>query len=149
MPPEADTDRNTALRDLDNLIAEMGGLVEAQLAGAIAAVARRDAEKAARVAEGDEAVDALENKINASIKYRESFRPFAPAILEERTEEYFQVKGSRDVPFMEQALEDIRAGNERGKILAEGTFRVGQHYGIKRVPVIKKQPSGKALLENR
>jgi aldehyde:ferredoxin oxidoreductase len=44
-----------------------------------------------------------------------------------------------DVPFMAAALEDIRAGNERGKILAQGTARVGEHYGVKRVPVIKKQ----------
>ncbi len=44
-----------------------------------------------------------------------------------------------DVAFMEQALEDIRAGNERGRILAQGTARVGEHFGIERVPVIKKQ----------
>ena len=44
-----------------------------------------------------------------------------------------------DVKFMEEALEDIRKGNERGRILAQGTARVGEHYGVKRVPVIKKQ----------
>ena len=44
-----------------------------------------------------------------------------------------------DTEFMEQVFDDIRAGNERGKILAGGTFLVGEHYGIKRVPVIKKQ----------
>ncbi len=44
-----------------------------------------------------------------------------------------------DVEFMAAALEDIRQGNERGKLLAQGTARVGEHYGAKRVPVIKKQ----------
>jgi aldehyde:ferredoxin oxidoreductase len=44
-----------------------------------------------------------------------------------------------DVDFMVDALEDIRAGNERGKILAQGTARVGEHYEVDRVPVIKKQ----------
>lgn len=44
-----------------------------------------------------------------------------------------------DVAFMEAALADIRAGNERGKLLAQGTARVGEHYKISRVPVIKKQ----------
>ena len=44
----------------------------------------------------------MKDKINASIKYRESFRPFAPAVLDQHTEEYFQVKGSREVPFMER-----------------------------------------------
>lgn len=44
-----------------------------------------------------------------------------------------------DVEFMAQALDDIRQGNERGRILAQGTARVGAHFGAKRVPVIKKQ----------
>lgn len=44
-----------------------------------------------------------------------------------------------DIDFMLAAMEDIRAGNERGKLLAQGTARVGEHYGVKRVPVIKKQ----------
>lgn len=44
-----------------------------------------------------------------------------------------------DVDFMASSLEDLRKGNENGRLLAQGTARVGEHYGIKRVPVIKKQ----------
>jgi aldehyde:ferredoxin oxidoreductase len=44
-----------------------------------------------------------------------------------------------DPEFMRVALEDIRAGNERGRLLSQGTARVGEHYGVKRVPVVKKQ----------
>jgi aldehyde:ferredoxin oxidoreductase len=44
-----------------------------------------------------------------------------------------------DPGFMLAALDDIRAGNERGRILAQGTARVGEHYGVERVPVIKQQ----------
>ncbi|MDX1400580.1 MAG: aldehyde ferredoxin oxidoreductase C-terminal domain-containing protein, partial [Kiloniellales bacterium] len=44
-----------------------------------------------------------------------------------------------DVAFMAKALDDIRLGNERGRLLASGTARVGEHFGVKRVPVIKKQ----------
>ncbi|MEK9673071.1 MAG: aldehyde ferredoxin oxidoreductase C-terminal domain-containing protein [Rhodospirillaceae bacterium] len=44
-----------------------------------------------------------------------------------------------DENFMLEALADIRDGNERGKILAQGTARVGEHYGITRLPIIKKQ----------
>ncbi len=44
-----------------------------------------------------------------------------------------------DARFMEQALEDIRQGKERGRILAQGTARVGAHYKVARVPVIKGQ----------
>jgi aldehyde:ferredoxin oxidoreductase len=44
-----------------------------------------------------------------------------------------------DVAFMEKAFDDLRAGNERGHLLAQGTARVGAHYKVARVPVIKKQ----------
>ncbi|NQV48656.1 MAG: aldehyde ferredoxin oxidoreductase [Rhodospirillaceae bacterium] len=44
-----------------------------------------------------------------------------------------------DVDFMAVALSDIAKGNERGRLLAQGTARVGAHYGAKRVPVIKGQ----------
>jgi len=44
-----------------------------------------------------------------------------------------------DVKFMADALEDIRQGNERGRMLARGAARVGEHFGSKRIPCIKKQ----------
>ena len=44
-----------------------------------------------------------------------------------------------DVAFMLQALEDIRRGNERGRIIAQGAARAGAHYKVARVPVIKRQ----------
>jgi carbamoyltransferase len=40
--------------------------------------------------------------VNARIKHREAFRPFAPAILEERVADYFE--DARPVPFMQQIL---------------------------------------------
>jgi aldehyde:ferredoxin oxidoreductase len=44
-----------------------------------------------------------------------------------------------DVNFMVEVLKEIRLGTEQGKLWAAGTARVGDHYGVKRVPVIKKQ----------
>jgi aldehyde:ferredoxin oxidoreductase len=44
-----------------------------------------------------------------------------------------------NVPFMAEALEDIRNGTKRGRILAQGAARVGEYYNSKRIPVIKKQ----------
>ena len=44
----------------------------------------------------------MKEELNARIKYREHFRPFAPAILREYVDEYFDVRGQRDVPFMER-----------------------------------------------
>lgn len=44
-----------------------------------------------------------------------------------------------DMEFLKSQLDDIRIGNENGRLLAQGTWRVGQHYGFHRLPVIKKQ----------
>jgi len=44
-----------------------------------------------------------------------------------------------DIEFMKKALEDVRKGNERGRMIAQGTARVGEKLNVKRVPVIKKQ----------
>jgi len=44
-----------------------------------------------------------------------------------------------DTKFMEKIFADLRTGNERGRFLAQGTARVGEHLGIHRIPVIKKQ----------
>jgi aldehyde:ferredoxin oxidoreductase len=44
-----------------------------------------------------------------------------------------------DVKFMADCMAEIRKGSEKGKLWAQGTARVGEHYKVKRVPVIKKQ----------
>ncbi|HEX7131034.1 MAG TPA: carbamoyltransferase C-terminal domain-containing protein [Iamia sp.] len=42
--------------------------------------------------------------VNAAIKYREGFRPFAPAILAERVSEWFECSADARVPFMERVF---------------------------------------------
>ncbi|MGE3540941.1 MAG: aldehyde ferredoxin oxidoreductase C-terminal domain-containing protein [Candidatus Tectimicrobiota bacterium] len=44
-----------------------------------------------------------------------------------------------DTAFMEQVFAALNQGTEQGRLWAQGTARVGEHYGIQRVPVIKKQ----------
>jgi aldehyde:ferredoxin oxidoreductase len=44
-----------------------------------------------------------------------------------------------DVAFLESVLEAIRVGNEQGRLWARGTAAVGEHYGVARTPVIKRQ----------
>jgi aldehyde:ferredoxin oxidoreductase len=44
-----------------------------------------------------------------------------------------------DAKFMADCLREIQAGTEQGRRWAQGTARVGEHYQVKRVPVIKKQ----------
>src|SRR6185503_9495847 len=44
-----------------------------------------------------------------------------------------------DVKFMTDTLAEIHRGTPNGRIWAQGTARVGEHYKVRRVPVIKKQ----------
>jgi phosphate transport system protein len=71
------------LNRLNGMIVEMGGLAESQLAAAIAAVARRDSELAARVIEGDEKVDQLEREMdNLAIRILALRQPMARDLRE-------------------------------------------------------------------
>ncbi|RME40263.1 MAG: hypothetical protein D6788_03700 [Planctomycetota bacterium] len=42
----------------------------------------------------------MKDIINAKVKFRESFRPFAPAVLKERAHEYFDMPKGMDAPYM-------------------------------------------------
>ncbi len=44
-----------------------------------------------------------------------------------------------DAKFMGACLAEIRRGTEKGRLWAQGTARVGEHYKVRRVPVIKRQ----------
>jgi carbamoyltransferase len=56
----------------------------------------------------------MKDKINANVKFREEFRPFAPSVLEEKANEYF--KNYRPTPYMERVL-TIKE-NKRGELKA-------------------------------
>ena len=47
----------------------------------------------------------VQDKVNAAVKYREKYRPFAPAILAERVADYFVCEPGARVPFMERVLQ--------------------------------------------
>lgn len=53
----------------------------------------------------------MKAKINAAVKHRESYRPFAPSILEEYAGDYFSI--AHDNPYMQMVLE-IRAEKREG-----------------------------------
>jgi aldehyde:ferredoxin oxidoreductase len=44
-----------------------------------------------------------------------------------------------DVKFMADCMAELHRGSEQGRLWAQGTARVGEHYHVRRVPVIKKQ----------
>ena len=44
-----------------------------------------------------------------------------------------------DMKFLLSVLDEIRHGTEQGRLWAQGTARVGEHYKVHRTPVVKKQ----------
>jgi carbamoyltransferase len=49
---------------------------------------------------GDARSAKMQSLMNLKIKFRESFRPFAPAVLRERVHEYFEMRLGEDSPYM-------------------------------------------------
>ena len=47
---------------------------------------------------GDPRSESMQKNLNLKVKFRESFRPFAPSILKEETSKWFQIK--EDSPYM-------------------------------------------------
>ena len=58
----------------------------------------------------------MQAKLNLKIKYRESFRPFAPSVLEEKVSEYFEIES--DSPYM-LICADVQKGRRK-------EFRLGE-----------------------
>ncbi|MGJ8650183.1 MAG: carbamoyltransferase family protein [Opitutaceae bacterium] len=49
---------------------------------------------------GDPRSSDMQSRMNLKIKYRESFRPFAPSVIQERASEYFNLGDGCDSPYM-------------------------------------------------
>ena len=49
---------------------------------------------------GDARSTRMQSVMNLKIKFRESFRPFAPSVLEERVDEYFEMRPGEQSPYM-------------------------------------------------
>ncbi len=50
----------------------------------------------------------MQKKLNLKIKYRESFRPFAPAVIAEEASDYFELKGTSPYMLVVQPVVDKR-----------------------------------------
>ncbi|HEC03441.1 MAG TPA: hypothetical protein ENI81_07885 [Phycisphaerales bacterium] len=49
---------------------------------------------------GDARSEAMQSIMNRKIKFRESFRPFAPCVLREKIQDYFDMDSQQDSPYM-------------------------------------------------
>jgi carbamoyltransferase len=70
---------------------------------------------------GDARSTKMQEIMNLKIKFRESFRPFAPAVLREDVDEYFEMRPREDSPYMllvapvvEDKLARVRESGARG-----------------------------------
>src|SRR6185436_19449237 len=76
---------------------------------------------------GDENSAKMQSVMNLKIKYRESFRPFAPSVLEERVADYFEL--DRPSPYMLLVADVVegrripKRGDERDLPLTEWVNR--------------------------
>ncbi len=49
---------------------------------------------------GDARSEKMQSVMNLKIKFRESFRPFAPCVLREHVQDYFEMQSGQDSPYM-------------------------------------------------
>ena len=80
---------------------------------------------------GDPRSDEMQKNLNLKVKYRESFRPFAPSILRENLSEWFDL--DIDSPYM-LLVSDI---NEKKKI--EMTVQQKKLFGIEKLNIKRSE----------
>ena len=78
---------------------------------------------------GDARSPEMQKKMNLKIKYRESFRPFAPSVIEEKVEEYFEI--DRPSPYM-LLVADVK--EERRKPMSEEEENL---FGIEKLNLLR------------
>ena len=73
----------------------------------------------------------MQSVMNLKIKYRESFRPFAPAVLAERIADYFEQ--AQDSPYM------LLVANVRGMLRKQVSVEDDQLFGIDKLNVLRSE----------
>jgi len=78
---------------------------------------------------GDARSSKMQSVMNLKIKFRESFRPFAPSVLEEKISEYFEI--DRPSPYM-LLVADVK--KERQKLMTEEQKKL---FGIDKLNILR------------
>jgi carbamoyltransferase len=95
IPHQKFTDENALLESVAGLLAE--GKIVGWFQGRMEFGPRA---LGARSILGDPRNAEMQSAMNVKIKFRESFRPFAPCVLKERAAEYFELSTDTDSPYM-------------------------------------------------
>ena len=87
---------------------------------------------------GDSRNATMQANMNLKIKFRESFRPFAPIVLQERAAEIFEMKPGEESPYM-LIVADV-AGNKRTQLTDDDQLVMSQSADLcERVNVARSQ----------
>jgi carbamoyltransferase len=78
---------------------------------------------------GDARNPTMQSAMNLKIKFRESFRPFAPSVLLERVHEFFQMRPGQESPYM--LLVAPVAEQLRVKLDAAGQRKMAEHPDLR------------------
>src|SRR6185312_1807099 len=78
---------------------------------------------------GDPRNPEMQKRLNLKIKYRESFRPFAPSVLREDVADYFELE--QDSPYM-LLVADVKRNRRRHMTAAEEAL-----FGIDKLNVVR------------
>jgi len=78
---------------------------------------------------GDARSAKMQSKMNLKIKFRESFRPFAPSVLEEKVSEYFEIE--RPSPYM-LLVADVKKERQKKMTQEENNF-----FGIDKLNLVR------------
>ena len=86
---------------------------------------------------GDARSEKMQAVMNLKIKFRESFRPFAPMILREQVDRFFEMRPNEDSPYMllvAPVRDEIRIGLEEDYDRAFGIEKL--HYRRSAIPAV-------------
>ncbi len=86
---------------------------------------------------GDPRSEKMQSVMNLKIKFRESFRPFAPCVLREHVDEYFQMRPREDSPYMllvAPVRDEIKTALESGYDQAFGIEKL--NYRRSTIPAV-------------
>jgi len=81
---------------------------------------------------GDARSAAMQSVMNLKIKFRESFRPFAPIVLAEHAAEYFDIRADHPSPYM-LLVAPVREARRKP------VTTNGQHKGLDRVKAVRSE----------
>lgn len=80
---------------------------------------------------GDPRSETMQSVMNLKIKYRESFRPFAPSVLRERVADFFEMDAAQESPYM-LLVADVRPEHRKPLSGADDAL-----WGIEKLKIVR------------